>query len=46
MKKADPNTEFAKVFKIFDRDGNGTISAGELDQVMRNLEKPLTASEL
>ena len=46
MKKADTETEFRKVFKIFDRDGNGSISASELDQVMTNLERPLTASEL
>ena len=46
MKKADTATEFRKIFKIFDRDGNGTISESELGQVMTNLERPLTASEL
>lgn len=46
MKKSDPSTEFKKAFKVFDRDGNGSISSRELDQVMTNLERPLTPSEL
>ena len=46
MKKADTGKEFRSLFKIFDRDGNGSVSASELDQVMTNLERTLTASEL
>lgn len=34
------------MFKIFDRDGNGSVSASELEQVMTNLERTLTPSEL
>lgn len=46
MKKPDPKVEFARAFKIFDRDGNGAISAGELRQVMINLDSELTGAEI
>jgi calmodulin len=46
MKRADPGEEFRKAFGIFDRDGNGSISSGELKQVMINLEQGLTSSEV
>lgn len=46
MKRAEPAHEYRKAFDIFDRDGNGAISSSELKQVMINLEKTLTNSEL
>lgn len=46
MKRAEPAHEYRKAFGIFDRDGNGAISSSELKQVMINLEKTLTNSEL
>ena len=33
------------MFKIFDRDGNGFISAGELRHVLNNLDEPVTDDE-
>ena len=46
MKCNNPSVEFTKAFTIYDRDGNGSISAGELKQVMINLGNELTSSEI
>lgn len=46
MNRADPQHEFRKVFGIFDRDGNGSISSTELKQVMINLKHGLTNAEI
>merc|ERR1712022_73299 len=41
MKDTDTEEELVEAFKVFDRDGNGLISAAELRHVMTNLgEKP------
>ena len=37
--------DIIEVFKIFDRDGNGFISAGELRHVLNNLDEPVTDDE-
>merc|ERR1711976_152554 len=45
-KYKDPDTkrnEVREAFKIFDKDGNGFISAQELKSIMKSLGEPLTA---
>ena len=37
MKDTDTEEELIEAFKVFDRDGNGLISAAELRHVMTNL---------
>lgn len=37
MKDTDTQEELIEAFKVFDRDGNGLISAAELRHVMTNL---------
>ncbi|KAK2148466.1 hypothetical protein LSH36_496g00003 [Paralvinella palmiformis] len=39
-------SDIREAFKIFDRDGNGTISAAELRHVMTNLGEKLTDEEV
>ena len=38
--------EYKEVFSIFDVDGDGTIDSNELDNVLKDLGTPATASEL
>jgi calmodulin len=42
MKDTDTEEELIEAFKVFDRDGNGFISAAELRHVMTNLGEKLT----
>ena len=42
----DTEEELIKAFKVFDRDGNGVISAKEVRQVMTGLGKNLTDQEV
>lgn len=37
MKDTDSEEEIKEAFKVFDKDGNGSISAAELRHVMTNL---------
>lgn len=37
MKDTDSEEEIREAFKVFDKDGNGSISAAELRHVMTNL---------
>jgi calmodulin len=46
MKDTDTEEELIEAFKIFDRDGNGFISAAELRHVMTNLGEKLTDEEI
>ncbi|CAO2590544.1 unnamed protein product [Lemmus lemmus] len=46
MKDTDSEEEIREVFRIFDKDGNGYISAAELCQVMTNLGEKLTDEEV
>lgn len=39
-------SDIREAFRIFDRDGNGTISAAELRHVMTNLGEKLTDEEV
>ena len=39
MKDTDSDEEIREAFKVFDKDGNGFISAAELRHVMTNLGK-------
>ena len=39
MKDTDSEEEIKEAFKVFDKDGNGYISAAELRHVMTNLGK-------
>ena len=38
--------EFKAAFDYFDKDGNGSISAKELGQVMKNIGQHITQAEL
>lgn len=46
MKETDSEDELREAFKVFDRDGNGLISAAELRHVMTNLGEKLTDEEV
>jgi calmodulin len=46
MKDSDTEEELIEAFKVFDRDGNGLISAAELRHVMTNLGEKLTDEEV
>lgn len=46
MKETDTEEELIEAFKVFDRDGNGLISAAELRHVMTNLGEKLTDEEV
>jgi calmodulin len=45
MKDTDSEEEIIEAFKVFDKDGNGFISAAELRHVMTNLGEKLTDEE-
>ena len=46
MKEGDSEEELREAFKVFDKDGNGFISAAELRHVMINLGEKLTDEEV
>merc|ERR1712125_51744 len=45
MGDTDSEEEIVEAFKVFDKDGNGFISAAELRHVMTNLGEKLTDEE-
>ncbi|KAL7465256.1 hypothetical protein ACHAXS_005584 [Conticribra weissflogii] len=42
----DPDKELRDAFRVFDEDGNGTISRAELKKLMKNLGQALSDAEL
>ena len=46
MKDTDSEEEIIEAFKVFDKDGNGYISAAELRHIMTNLGEKLTDEEV
>ena len=46
MKDTDSEEEIRESFRVFDKNGNGFISAAELRHVMRNLGEKLTDEEV
>lgn len=46
MKDTDSEEEIREAFRVFDKDGNGFISAAELRHVMTNLGEKLTDEEV
>ena len=46
MKETDSEEELKEAFRVFDKDGNGFISASELRHVMTNLGEKLTDEEV
>ncbi|KAJ3863874.1 calmodulin [Lentinula novae-zelandiae] len=46
MKDIDSEEEIKEAFRVFDKDGNGFISAAELRHVMTNLGEKLTEEEV
>ncbi|KAJ7331637.1 Calmodulin-3 [Desmophyllum pertusum] len=46
MKESDTEEEIREAFRVFDKDGNGFISAAELRHVMTNLGEKLTDEEV
>lgn len=41
-----PNSDFKEAFLLFDKNGDGSISADELGEFMRGLGKEMTETEL
>uniref|UniRef100_A0A8C4T403 EF-hand domain-containing protein n=2 Tax=Erpetoichthys calabaricus TaxID=27687 RepID=A0A8C4T403_ERPCA len=46
IKELDSEEEIREAFKVFDKDGDGSISAEELHLVMKNLGEDLTDEEI
>merc|ERR1712232_368505 len=46
MKDTDTEEELVEAFKVFDREGNGFITAAEMKHVMTNLGEKLTDEEV
>jgi calmodulin len=46
LKDTDDDEEICEAFRVFDKDGNGFISAAELRHVMTNLGEKLTDEEV
>lgn len=46
IKDADTEEEIKEAFKVFDKDGKGTISAAELRHVLTNLGEKLSEEEV
>ena len=46
MKDQESEEEIKEAFKVFDKDGSGTISAAELRHVLTNLGEKLTDNEV
>jgi calmodulin len=46
MKDTDSQEEIEEAFKVFDKDGNGYISAAELRHVMTSLGEKLSEEEV
>ena len=46
MNDSDEEQDIIEVFKVFDNDGNGYITAAELRHVMTNLEEKLSDEEI
>jgi calmodulin len=46
LKDTDSQEEIQEAFKVFDKDGNGYISAAELRHVMTSLGEKLTEEEV
>lgn len=45
-KELDTEDEFIEAFKVFDRDGNGLVSAAELRHVMTSMGEKMTDEEV
>ena len=46
MREGDTEEEIIDAFRVFDKDGDGKISAAELIHIMKNLGEPLTQEEI
>ena len=45
MREGDTEEEIIDAFRVFDKDGDGKITAAELTHIMKNLGEPLSQEE-
>ena len=46
LKQAEPEEELVEVFKMFDKDGDGRITVGDLEEIFKELGEKISREEI